>query len=158
MFRDVTRKKQKLSAEECIEILKKEPRGVLSVLGDEGYPYGLPIDHWYCEEDGLIYFHSGSTGHKIDAMRACDKASYCVYDKGFRREGEWALNIKSVIVFGRISIIEDHWQALEICRKLSYKYTPDEKYIEDEIVRAGARVLVFALKPEHITGKLVNES
>ncbi|MBQ8959937.1 MAG: pyridoxamine 5'-phosphate oxidase family protein [Ruminococcus sp.] len=158
MFREVARKKQALSREECIALLKNEPRGVLSVLGDDGYPYGLPIDHWYCEEDGKLYFHSGSSGHKIDAMRACDKASYCVYDKGFRREGEWALNIRSAVVFGRIRIIEDHQEAIEICRKLSYKYTSDSEYIESEIIRAGARVLVFALEPEHITGKLVNES
>ena len=158
MFRDIVRKKQALSREECISLLKEQPRGVLSVLGDEGYPYGLPIDHWYCEEDGKLFFHSGAAGHKIDAICACDKASYCVYDSGFRREGEWALNIKSVIVFGRIRFIQDHQEALEICRKLSYKYTSDTEYIESEILRSGARVLVFALEPEHITGKLVNES
>ena len=34
MFREVTRKKQQLPLEECIEIMKAQPRGVLSVLGD----------------------------------------------------------------------------------------------------------------------------
>ena len=33
MFRDLTRKKQKLSLEECKEILKQEVRGVLAVNG-----------------------------------------------------------------------------------------------------------------------------
>ena len=47
MFREMLRKKQQLPAEECIELLKTQPRGVLSLLGDDGYPYGLPIDHWY---------------------------------------------------------------------------------------------------------------
>ena len=47
MFREVARKKQVLSREESIALLKTEPRGVLSLIGDEGYPYGLPIDHWY---------------------------------------------------------------------------------------------------------------
>ena len=158
MFRDIVRIKQKVSEEECIRILKEEPRGVLSVLGDEGYPYGLPINHWYCEEDGHIYFHSGKTGHKIDAIRACDKASFCVYDQGFRREGEWALNITSVIVFGRIRIVEDHARALEISRQLSYKFTDDEEYIQHELEHSGPGVLCFELIPEHMTGKLVNES
>ncbi len=72
-------------------------RGVLSLIGDDGYPYGLPIDHWYCEEDGKIYFHGAKEGHKIDAIKACDKVSYCVYDEGYRKEGDWALNIKSLI-------------------------------------------------------------
>ena len=158
MFRNVARVKQALSREECVELLKKEPRGVLSLLGDDGYPYGLPIDHWYNEEDGCLYFHSGPKGHKIDAMKACDKASFCLYDEGFRKPGEWALNIKSVIVFGRIHIVEDHREALELTRKLSYKYTLDEAYIQEEIDKYGHEVLVFKLVPEHITGKITKES
>ena len=158
MFREIARIKQQLPREECIELLKNELRGVLSVLGDDDYPYGMPINHYYCPEDGKIYFHSGISGHKIDAIRRHDKASFCVFDQGYRKDGEWALNIRSVIVFGRIEIVEDHARALEISRKLSYKFTSDEKYISDEIDHAGFRVLCFALVPEHITGKLVNES
>ena len=78
MFREMVRKKQQLTREEAIELLKKEPRGVLSVLGDDGYPYGVPIDHWYNDADGWIYFHSGKEGHKVDAIRSCDKASFCI--------------------------------------------------------------------------------
>jgi nitroimidazol reductase NimA-like FMN-containing flavoprotein (pyridoxamine 5'-phosphate oxidase superfamily) len=158
MFRDMLRKKQQLPEEECIEILKNELRGVLSVIGDDDYPYGMPINHFYCEEDGKIYFHSGRKGHKIDAMKSHDKASFCVYDQGFRREGEWALNIRSVIVFGRIEFIEDRETIYEIARRLSYKFTDDEEYIEHEIVRSGPGTLMFALVPEHISGKLVNEA
>ena len=47
MFRELTRKKQKLSMEECLQILKSEKRGVLSVNGDNDYPYGMPMNHWY---------------------------------------------------------------------------------------------------------------
>lgn len=52
MFREMTRIRQQLAESECIEILKNEKRGVLSVLGDDGYPYGMPMNHYYCEEDG----------------------------------------------------------------------------------------------------------
>ena len=158
MFREMLRKKQQLPEEECIEILKNELRGVLSVIGDDDYPYGMPINHFYCEEDGKIYFHSGRKGHKIDAMKRHAKASFCVYDQGFRREGEWTLNIRSVIVFGRIEFIEDRETIYEIARRLSYKFTDDEEYIEHEIVRSGPGTLMFALVPEHMTGKLVNEA
>lgn len=157
-FRPITRFKQEISKEECIEILTNEHRGVLSVIGDEGYPYGSPINHWYNPEDGYIYFHGGKKGHKIDAMKLCDKVSFCVMDKGFVKEGEWALNIKSVIVFGRMEFIEDHELAIEITKKLSLKFTQDLKYIEDEIRRSGMGTLVYRLIPEHMTGKLVNES
>ena len=158
MFRELARKKQKLSELECIEILKAEPRGVLSVLGENGYPYGMPMNHWFCEENGHLYFHSGMKGHKVDAIRNHEKVSFCVYDQGFRRDGEWALNIKSVIVFGRIRVLDDQEKAIEIIRQLSYKYTSDAEYIEREIRAAGTRTLCLELIPEHMTGKLVNES
>ena len=158
MFREIVRKKQALSQDECIEILKSEPRGVLSLIGDGGYPYGVPINYYYCEEDGHIYFHSGKTGHKVDAINNCSKASFCVYDRGYREDGDWALNIKSVIVFGRIRIVEDFDEAMEICRKLCYKFTDDVEYIEKEIRNFGRNTLCFKLIPEHITGKRINES
>ena len=158
MFRNMRREKQALTEAECLELLKNEKRGVLSVLGDDDYPYGTPIDHWYCEEDGRIYFHSGKIGHRVDAMARHDKASFCVYDEGWRQEGEWALNIRSVIVFGRLRVVEDAERAIAICRELCYKFTDDEAYIADEIRRSGPGTLVFALEPEHMTGKKVHEA
>ncbi len=157
MFREMLRKMQQLTPEECIAILKNEPRGVLSVLGDDDYPYGIPENHYYCEEDGKIYFHSGNQGHKIDAIRRHSKASFCVMDEGFLKEGDWALNFRSVIVFGRIEFIEDRETIYRITRELSHKFTDSDEYIDMEIERSGPRTLMFALVPEHITGKLVNE-
>ena len=158
MFRDMLRSKQQLPHEECVRILKEELRGVLSVQGDDGYPYGMPINHFYDERDGRIYFHSGKKGHKTDALRRCDKASFCVYDKGFRRDGEWALNISSVIVFGRIVFIEDRGKIYDIASRLSRKFIDDDEHIKKEIARSGPATLMFALVPEHITGKIVNEA
>ena len=66
MFRKMRRFKQQLSEEECLEILKTAKRGVLAVLGDEGYPYAVPLDFVY--EDGKIYFHCAKEGHKLDAI------------------------------------------------------------------------------------------
>ena len=71
MFRKMCRFKQEMPAVECRELLKTQVRGVLSLLGDDGYPYGLPIDYWYNEADGKLYFHGAKEGHKIDAIRAC---------------------------------------------------------------------------------------
>jgi len=158
VFRDVVRQKQKLQRDDCIALLKNEVRGVLAVLGDDDYPYAVPTNYWYCEDDGLLYFHSGNSGHKIDAIRRHDKASFCVYDSGVRKEGDWALTFKSVIVFGDIRVVEDHARAIEITRQLSLRFTQDTDYIEDEIRRAGRRTLVFALEPKHITGKIIHEA
>ena len=158
MFREMRRFKQALSQEECIEILKKELRGVLSVLGDDDYPYGMPINHWYDPEDGRLYFHAGPGGHRFDAITKHDKVSFCVYDSGYKEEGDWALHIKSVIVFGRMEVVEDREYGLYAARQLSYKFTDDEAYIEEDIQRNENRVVILALTPEHISGKLVKEA
>lgn len=158
MFRKMRRSGQQISREECLALLKTEKRGVLSLIGDGGYPYGVPMDHYYCEEDGRLYFHGAREGHKIDAIRACGKACYTVFDRGYRREGEWALNVKSVIVFGRILPVTDGEKAKEICTALCRKFTDDEAYLQHELRHALPRVLCLELIPEQITGKLVNES
>ena len=158
MFRKMRRFKQELEKQECIEILKQQPRGALSVLGDDGYPYGMPMDHWYCEADGKLYFHGAKEGHKIDAIRANNKVSYCVYDEGYRKEGEWALNIRSVVVFGRMQIVEDEEKKREIGKNLCLKFTDDQEYIEKELSSDLARACWLELTPEHMTGKLVKES
>jgi hypothetical protein len=152
------RLKQALTPEECAEVLRTQPRGVLSLLGDEGYPYGIPMTHWYDGQTGKIYFHCAKSGHKLDALRGCDKVSFCVCDQGFRKPGQWSLNIRSVVVFGRIRLVEDPAQTEKICRTLCQKFTDDTDYPEREWQQAGAAVLCLELTPEHITGKLVNES
>ena len=158
MFRELVRKNQQLSLEDCVRVLKTERRGVLSVLGDEGYPYGMPMNHWYDEEDGSIWFHCGRSGHRLDALRRCDKVSFCVYDHGQRAEGEWAWRVKSVIAFGRVEVIDDLEKIVDVTTKLSYQFTRDEAYIEGEIRSAAHKTLLLRLMPEHICGKLVTEA
>ena len=157
-FREMRRFKQKISEAECIAVLENEKRGVLSVLGEGGYPYGIPMNHWYCAEDGKIYFHGAKEGHKLDAVRKCGRVSYCVYDAGYRREGEWSLNVKSVVIFGRMRLVEDGEKAAEICTQLCRRFTDDEAYLQRELENALPRVQCLELTIEHMTGKLVNES
>ncbi len=158
MFRKMRRFKQQISDAECREILISQKRGVLSLIGENGYPYGIPIDHWFCDADGCLYFHGAKEGHKIDAIKACNKACYTVYDEGFRKPGEWALNIKSVIVFGKIELVTDEDKTREICTQLVKKFTDDEEYLERELKSALSRVQCLKLVPDYMTGKLVNES
>ena len=75
MFREMRRKKQILTPEKSIEILKKGTSGVLALSGDDGYPYAVPLSYVY--ENSMLYFHGAKEGHKIDAIRTCDKASFC---------------------------------------------------------------------------------
>ena len=158
MFRELLRKNQQLSAEECIEVLTNETRGVLSVIGDDEYPYGVPLNHFYNIDDGCIYFHCGKIGHKLDSIKRNDKVSFCVYDKGYKENDDWAFNVKSVIVFGRVDLIEDIDFVTDITQKLCYKFTQDEEYIAEEIRKYVANTLLIKLTPEHICGKIVKEA
>ena len=158
MFRELTRKKQQLSRESCITVLKNETRGVLSVLGDDGYPYGMPMNHWYNEADGCLYFHCGRGGHRMDAVCRHNKVSFCVYDGGYRKPGEWSLNVSSVIVFGWVEIVEDRDRVAAVTAALSRKFTQDEDYIRQEIEQHLHRTVLLRLTPEHICGKRVNEA
>ncbi len=158
MFRELTRKKQELSHEKCIDILKSEKRGVLNVNGDNGYPYGMPMNHFYNENDGCIYFHCGKAGHRLDSLKSDNKVSFCICDSSYKDEGEWALNIKSIIVFGKIEIIDNMDAIRSITTLLSYKFTADTAYIAKEIENYAHETLLLKLIPEHICGKLVREA
>ncbi|MBQ7777605.1 MAG: pyridoxamine 5'-phosphate oxidase family protein [Oscillibacter sp.] len=159
MFREMVRKNQQLPREECIEILRQETRGVLSVVGDGGYPYGAPMNHWYNEADGAVYFHCGNIGHRLDALRENDKASFCVCGKPWKDEADdWSWWVKSVIVFGRVEILDDLDTIIDITTKLSYQFTQDADYIRKEIEGHAHRTLLLRLTPEHISGKRVHEA
>lgn len=156
MFRPMRRAGQALSAEEIDQALAQGTRGVLAVHGEDGYPYAFPMDFLYA--DGKLYFHCAKVGHKLDALRADSRASFCVMDEGYRREGEWALNIKSVVLFGRVSTVDDPDRAEDIARRLGLKYHPTPESVEKELEKAMDRVLILEMTVDHVTGKLVNES
>ena len=156
MFRELTRKKQQLTLNECKKILKNEVRGVLAVNGDDGYPYALPINFYFDEENNKIYFHSGKVGHKLDAIAKNNKVSFCVYDKGYHKDGHWSLNIKSVIIFGHIYTVNE-WKD-DLIVAFSKRFTDDTEYIYSEIEKFKSNTVLLCLNIEHITGKLVNEA
>ena len=157
MFRELTRKNSQLSPEEAIHILKTTKRGVLSVLSDNGFPYGMPMNHFYDDEDGCIYFHCGIGGHRSDALSQQGKVSFCTMDDG-RQDGDWALRFRSVIVFGEMEVISEQNTVIDICEKLCLKFTDDNDYIQKEIAAHAHRTVLLKLTPLHICGKSVLES
>lgn len=156
MFRPMRRFKQGLTEQECADVLTHAQRGVLAVHGENGYPYAFPMNYIYQNEK--IYFHCAKAGHKLDAL-ACDpKVSFCVMDEGFRKSGEWAWNIKSVVLFGRVKPIDSAEASIEMVRQIALKYYPTAEDAEEEVRKAGAQAQILELTIDHITGKLVNES
>ena len=105
MFRPLRRAKRAISEEDAKQLLLTEKRGVLAVNGDDGYPFAIPLNYFYDEESGRIYFHGAKSGHKVDSLKKDDKVCFTVYGGEHFAEGEWAAYVKSVVVFGRCRLI-----------------------------------------------------
>ena len=157
MFRGMRRWKQRVPVEECIKILMEERRGAFSVLGDNGYPYTIPINFYYDENDRCIYFHGAKEGHKVDAIKRCDKVCFTTWNTGYQDKGCWAWNVSSVIVFGRARLVEVRETVEDRVRKLAMKYYPTMEEVEKGLDASMDRLQLFAIDIEHMTGKLVNE-
>ena len=151
-FRDMRRKRQQLSESESVCILQKATSGTLALLGDNGYPYAVPISYVYHE--GKLYFHSALAGHKVDAIRQCDKASFCVIEQDDVQPKKYTTFFRSVIAFGRIHIIEDEAEKLSTARMLGNSYNPnDDESLKKEIESGLSRMLMIRFDIEHLTGK-----
>lgn len=151
-FRQMRRKRQQLTQEESIAILQKATAGTLALLGDDYYPYAVPISYVYNE--GKIYFHSALNGHKVDAIRKYDKASFCVIEQDDVQPEKYTTFFRSVIAFGRIHIIEDEKEKLEIVRMLGNRYNPNQDdTLQKEIESGLSRLLAIRFDIEHLTGK-----
>lgn len=157
MFRKMRRARQEVSPEECVRILKTEKRGVLSVLGDDGYPYGVPVNFYFEESEGRLYIHGAKEGHKLDAIRRCSKVCFTTWDAGYKAEGDWAWHVTSVIAQGRAACMDDPAAAREKLRKLGLKYYPTAQEVEQEMQSSADRVQMLEVQIEHLTGKLVHE-
>ena len=133
MFREMRRFKQQITTEECKKVLKEEKRAAFSVIGDDGYPYTIPINFYYDEADNIIYFHGAKEGHKVDAMNRCDKVCLTVWNQGFKKEGHWEWNPTSVVVFGKVKLVTEKNIFEDRLRKLAAKYYPNIDEIEKEM-------------------------
>ncbi|MBR4162872.1 MAG: pyridoxamine 5'-phosphate oxidase family protein [Solobacterium sp.] len=155
MFREMRRKNQQLSEEECMQILQYAKRGILSVTGEDGYPYGVPMD--FVLDDSKLYFHCALSGHKLDAIKADNKVCFTVLDDGVKEEGSWWYHFNSVVCFGRIRIIEDAQEKEKHLYTFGMKYMPTEESVLKEMQLDGSRANILELTIDHMTGKRVRE-
>lgn len=156
MFRDMRRKKQLLSKEETIEILKLSTSGVLGVIGDDDYPYTVPVS--YVFKDGKLFIHSAKQGHKIDSMKRNDKVTFCVIEKDEVIQKTFTTHFRSVSIFGKARILTDDSDRRYALKSLVEKYSPDYiKEGEQEIEAGWDRVCLIEIEIEHMTGKAAIE-
>lgn len=149
------RHKQALPDAECIAVLERNTHGVLAVVGDDGYPYAVPLS--YVTANGKIYFHSAVEGYKIDALRRCGKVCFTVVDADEIVAERFTTYYRSVIVFGIARILNDPADLRSALEALADKYSPGIGGREKEIESSLSRVAVIELTPEKITGKEARE-
>ena len=152
MFREMRRDRQQLSQADAEEILKKNTGGTLALVGDEGYPYAVPMSYVY--EDGKLYFHSAKTGHKIDAIQKEEKVSFCVIDQDQVVPEKYTTFFRSVIAFGKARLVEEEEEKRRIAEVLAMKYSSEFKAgIPEEIDGAIKHMAIIEMTVEHMTAK-----
>ena len=152
MFRPIRRENQALSREESEQILRQASSGVLALMGDEDYPYAVPLSYVYT--DGKIYFHCAPDGHKTDAVMRHDKCSFCVVGQDEIRPLEYTTCYRSVIVFGRIRQVKDEAEYLRAIRAICEKYAPHHPTGPEDAIRSSVGYMqVLCLDIAHMTGK-----
>lgn len=153
MFRELRRKRQALSPEECIAILNRGTSGILALSGDNGYPYAVPISYVY--DNDRLYFHSAKSGHKLDAILRNPKASFCVIAKDQVVPEDYTTYFRSVIAFGTIRILEDEQEKRNAIEKLAVKYAPNDSADNRQkaIEREWAPLCMLEMVIEHLSGK-----
>lgn len=157
MFREMRRKGQQLTDAECVDILERNSSGVLAVSGDNGYPYAVPLSYVY--DNGILYFHCAKSGHKLDAIESCDKVSFCVIDQDHVVSQEYTTYFRSVILFGRASVIDQEAEIRSAIEKLALKYYPDDskEHRDAAIDREFEAMSMVKIQIEHMTGKAAIE-
>ncbi|MEA1883814.1 MAG: pyridoxamine 5'-phosphate oxidase family protein [Thermotogota bacterium] len=152
MFREMRQKKQALSTKESIAILNRGTSGVLALRGDDDYPYAVPINYIY--KGNKIYFHCAYSGHKIDAIKAHSKVSFCVIDKDDIVPEEYTTYFRSVIIFGKTRVLDDEKEKRDALEILAAKYSPNHKQGRlKEIDKLFKQTCMVEVEIEHLSGK-----
>ena len=155
MFRPMRRKERAISDDAAKALLQSERRGVLAVIGDNGYPYAVPVNFYYDGEK--IYFHGARAGHKFDAICANDRVCFTVYGNESIKKEPWAPFVQSAVVFGRCRLCASSPETDALLRRFAMKYYPDESLVDREIAAAGKAVQLFEITVEHLSGKEIQE-
>jgi nitroimidazol reductase NimA-like FMN-containing flavoprotein (pyridoxamine 5'-phosphate oxidase superfamily) len=151
MFREMRKKERELNNEEAIEILKNNTYGILSTIGENGYPYGVPLSYIYF--NNAIFFHGATNGHKLDNILNNNKVSFCVVGETHILPDKFSTEYESTIVFGKaFEVFDDEKNAalLEIINKYSSDYIEQGK---EYIQRASKATKVIKIEIDHISGK-----
>ena len=138
-------------------MLSRASTGVLAVLGDDDYPYAVPLNFVY--DEGKIFIHCARSGHKLDSMRRHAKVSFCIVDKEQVVPELFATDYRSVIAFGKANEVVDDKEKLHAMRLFTGKYSPELHEEGEKEIRKDWNILcVMRIDVEHMTGKEAMDS
>ena len=157
MFRPMRRSAQALDSAACVEILERGTSGVLALAGDGGWPTAGPLS--YAFDGEKLYFHCAREGHKLDAIRREARASFCVVDRDDVKPAEYTSYFRSVIIFGRVRVLEDEAQKRAAIELLARRYFPEDSAEgrRRAIEREWAGLCMLEMDIEHMSGKEAKE-
>lgn len=153
MFREMRKKDRELSLEEAKKIIEEQSCGVMSVIGDEGYPYGVPLNYGYV--DGKFYIHCTSgESHKTDAIRKNPKVCMTIVAKSDLLKEKLTTDFASVVVFGKARIVTGAEEKMEAMIKMMEGLAPEMiGSVREHCLGAEQAYSMIEITPEHITGK-----
>lgn len=152
MYREMRRKDKKRSEEEMFRILNTGLYGVLSTVGEDGIPYGVPISFVY--KDNQIYFHSALVGYKLDNIKANNHVSFCIVNDVETVPNKFTTKFKSVIAFGTAEEVIENEKKVDLLKLFLEKYSNDfiesgVNYIEKAIKACNTKLLSAKLFSMH---------
>ena len=151
MKHEMRRAKQRLSPEESLDILNKGSSGVLA-LWDGEEPYAVPLSYVY--HGGKLYFHCARAGRKLEAIKVCPRASFCVVAADDVIPEKYTTAYRSVIVSGPLRILTDEAEMVPALHLLAEKYNPGHAGDAEKEISAGlSHMLMLELRADEISGK-----
>ena len=147
----VRRSDREITIQEAIELLDVAEYGIMSTVGKDGQPYGLPLSYVY--KNDCIYFHCAVSGHKLENIVHNSKVSFCVIGRTKVLPDKFGTEYESAMIFGAASEVhgaERHDALLWLLEKYCPGFIEEgNKYIEqkDQITR------VFKIEIDRISGK-----
>jgi len=151
IFKEMRRKDREIFNEDIEHILVNGEYGTLSTIGDNGYPYTVPLSYVYCNKS--IYFHCAEDGYKLQNIQQNDKVSFCVVTDTEVLPSKFSTKYRSVIVFGTASIVTGDLKEtilIHLIDKYSHDFLEEgKKYVE----KAKDNTKIMEIHIKHMTGK-----
>lgn len=152
---EMRRKDREMPIEETERLLAEAEYGILSTVGEDGVPYGVPVSFVYSKEKSSVYIHGACAGRKINNIRYEPRVSFAVvgktqpvYDKNF------STYFESAVISGTAAKVENKEEKEQILSDLCKKYLPNYMEKAAEAIEKSIRgTCVYKISVHEIKGK-----